>query len=220
MSNLCMRQTPFFFTLIFFVFVSPISFAQEKSTFTKIGIVNGRAINLPKPIYSLEAQDLCAEGRVEIETLIDEQGSVLEAKPILGNELLYESAVEAAKLAKFAPMPETPVKIRGIIVYNFVPERKCFDAGIVNKKAIFIPKPDFPHCYRCAGSVLVQVIIDILEGKVVTAKVLGGHPLLKPAVLKSAQNAVFSPTTINANRQRRAKGILVYKFTSSGKVEY
>ncbi|MEJ7849470.1 MAG: hypothetical protein WKF92_15420 [Pyrinomonadaceae bacterium] len=155
-----------------------------------------------------------------IEALIDEQGSVVEAKPILGNELLYESAVDAAKKAKFAPMPEIPVKVRGIIVYNFVPEKKCFDPGIVNKKAIFIPKPDFPHCFRCAGSVGVQVIIDILEGKVIRAKVLFGHPLLKAAVLKSAQNAVFSSTTINANRQMRAKGILVYKFTSSGKVEY
>ncbi len=200
--------------------ITPSTREIKKQAKSKLGIVNGRATYLPKPQYSQKLKDLCAYGQVEIEILISEDGNIIEAKPISGNELLHESAVEAVKKAKFATMYEIPFKTRGIVIYNFLPEKKCFDAGIVNKKAKFIPRPEFPKSCRCAGKVVVQVIIDILEGKVVLAKVISGHPLLGVAALKSAQNAIFAPTFMAANWRIRTKGILIYNFSSSGKIDF
>ncbi len=75
-------------------------FGQEEKII-RGGIVNGKATKLPKPDYSQEAKDFCAKGQVEVEVLIGEDGNVLEAKAISGDGLLYASAVEAAKKAKF-----------------------------------------------------------------------------------------------------------------------
>jgi TonB family protein len=92
-----------------FVFVAALTLgvscavisAQENPV--RAGIVNGMAIDLPKPVYPQEAKEFCAEGRVEVEVLISEAGKVLEAEAISGDELLREVSVEAVKKAKFRP---------------------------------------------------------------------------------------------------------------------
>jgi outer membrane biosynthesis protein TonB len=75
-------------------------FGQKEKTI-KQPIVNGMATYLPKHDFPQEAKDFCANGKVEVEVLIGEDGNVIEAKAISGDELLHGSAVEAAKKAKF-----------------------------------------------------------------------------------------------------------------------
>jgi protein TonB len=63
-----------------------------------------------------------ASGVVLVAILIDEQGSVIEAKPISGPQHLHAAAVNAARLARFTPtmLMGEPVKVSGTLSYNFV----------------------------------------------------------------------------------------------------
>jgi TonB family protein len=80
------------------------------------GALNGRAIYLPQPAASGEAT-----GVVVVQVLIDEQGSVVEARAISGPPNLHAAAVTAARLARFSPtmLMGEAVKVTGTLSYNF-----------------------------------------------------------------------------------------------------
>ena len=87
-------------------------------------VVNGKALSLPKPEYPREAAIRKLSGKVSVEVLINEKGDVEKAKAICGApSVLAQVAVSAAKKAKFTPtyLSGLPVKVTGIITYNFVP---------------------------------------------------------------------------------------------------
>lgn len=86
------------------------------------GVVNGSAIKLPPPMYPAEARQSKASGAVNVQVEIDEQGNVVSATAVSGDSLLRAASEEAARNAKFAPtmLQRIPVKVTGIIVYNFV----------------------------------------------------------------------------------------------------
>ncbi|HMQ05039.1 MAG TPA: energy transducer TonB [Pyrinomonadaceae bacterium] len=86
------------------------------------GVLNGKAVSLPKPAYPPAARAVNAEGAVSVQVLIGEDGRVESASAVSGHPLLRAAAVEAAKGAVFAPtlLSGTPVKVSGVIVYNFV----------------------------------------------------------------------------------------------------
>ena len=87
------------------------------------GVVNGSAISLPKPPYPAAARAVRAAGAVNVQVLIDENGSVVSASAVSGHPLLRQAAESAARGAKFKPtlLSGQPVKVNGVIVYNFVP---------------------------------------------------------------------------------------------------
>lgn len=87
------------------------------------GMINGKAISLPKPKYPAAARAERAIGTVNVQVTIDESGNVTSAAAISGHQLLRTAAEEAARLAQFSPttLSGQPVKVTGIIVYNFVP---------------------------------------------------------------------------------------------------
>jgi len=82
------------------------------------GMLNGKAIYLPIP----EVPAGEATGVVLVQVLIDEQGSVLDAKAVSGPQHLQAAAVAAARLARFTPtlLLGEPVKVSGTLSYNFV----------------------------------------------------------------------------------------------------
>ena len=84
-------------------------------------VLNSRAISLPKPIYPAMAKQIRLQGTVTVQVLIDETGRVAMAKGS-GPPLLIAEAEKAAKQARFSPtlIGETPVKISGVITYNFL----------------------------------------------------------------------------------------------------
>jgi len=86
------------------------------------GVVNGSAISLPKPPYPPAAKAVRAAGTVSVQVTIDENGNVISASAAGGHPLLQNAAVGAARQAKFRPtlLSGTPVKVTGIITYNFV----------------------------------------------------------------------------------------------------
>lgn len=86
------------------------------------GVLNGKAISLPKPSYPPIARAAHASGTVVVQVLIDENGSVVSATAVSGHPLLTQAAVNAARQARFSPtkLSGQPVKVTGVIQYNFV----------------------------------------------------------------------------------------------------
>ncbi len=86
------------------------------------GVLNGKAISLPKPPYPAIAKAARASGTVTVQVTIDESGKVISAKAVGGHPLLQQAAVQAAYGARFSPtqLSGQPVKVTGVITYNFV----------------------------------------------------------------------------------------------------
>ena len=86
------------------------------------GVLNGKAISLPKPAYPPIAKAAHASGTVTVQVTIDENGNVISAHAVSGHPLLQAVAVAAAKGARFSPtkLSGQPVKVTGVITYNFV----------------------------------------------------------------------------------------------------
>lgn len=87
------------------------------------GVINGKATNLVKPEYPAAARAARASGAVNVQVTIDEEGNVIAAAAVSGHPLLRAAAVKAARESKFSPtlLEGQPVKVIGVIVYNFVP---------------------------------------------------------------------------------------------------
>jgi TonB family protein len=85
------------------------------------GVLNGKAISLPKPDYPPDAKAAGVEGVVVIQVTIDEQGNVTEARAISGPRQLQDVSINAALQAKFSPtlLSGEPVRVTGVLVYNF-----------------------------------------------------------------------------------------------------
>lgn len=88
------------------------------------GVLNGKATNLVKPPYPAAAKAVRASGAVNVQVTVDEQGTVISATAVSGHPLLRAAAVSAARASKFSPtlLSGKPVKVTGVIVYNFTPE--------------------------------------------------------------------------------------------------
>ena len=86
------------------------------------GVLNGKAISKPQPAYPPLARAAKASGTVTVQVLVDESGNVVTARAVSGHPLLQPSAVAAARQAKFSPtkLSGQPVKVTGVITYNFV----------------------------------------------------------------------------------------------------
>ncbi|MBD0370535.1 MAG: VWA domain-containing protein [Pyrinomonadaceae bacterium] len=85
------------------------------------GVLNGRALSLPKPDYPATARAVGASGLVVIEVTVDETGKVIAARLVSGHPMLKAAAIAAAKQARFAPtkLSGQPVRVTGTINYNF-----------------------------------------------------------------------------------------------------
>jgi Ca-activated chloride channel family protein len=86
------------------------------------GVLNGKALSLPPPIYPAAARSAGIWGTVVVEVLIDERGKVAQAHAVSGHPWLQQSAVSAAKLARFTPalLNGQPVSVKGTINYDFL----------------------------------------------------------------------------------------------------
>lgn len=88
------------------------------------GVLNGKAVSLPKPAYPQIAKAAKASGTVVVQVTIDESGKVVSASALSGHPLLKAAAVQAAYGARFSPtlLSGQPVKVSGTINYNFMPQ--------------------------------------------------------------------------------------------------
>ena len=107
-----------------------IGFANGEDVLTAIraktvsgGVLNGKATKLVKPAYPEAAKAVKAGGAVNVQVTIDEAGSIISATAVSGHPLLRTASEEAALASTFSPtlLQGVPVKVTGIIVYNFTP---------------------------------------------------------------------------------------------------
>jgi protein TonB len=116
---------PRIFHVLYFILSLGLASAAAQTPAPKSiskGVVNGSAISLPRPAYPAAAKAVNATGAVNVQVTIDEEGKIISARAVSGHPLLQGSAVAAARQAKFSPtvLSGQPVKVTGIIVYNFV----------------------------------------------------------------------------------------------------
>jgi TonB family protein len=85
--------------------------------------------------------------------------------------------------------------------------------GVINGQAKDLPKPTYTaaaKAVKAAGEVSVQVTIDE-SGKVISAKAVSGHTLLRAESERAARNARFTPTLLS-EKPVKVTGIIIYKF--------
>jgi tetratricopeptide (TPR) repeat protein len=87
------------------------------------GVLNGRALKLERPDFPAIARN-SGGGVVRVQVLIDEDGKVISAKAIDPGPIhlaLIAAAENAARRSLFTPtrLSGVPVKVYGVIVYNF-----------------------------------------------------------------------------------------------------
>jgi len=85
-------------------------------------VLIAKVISLPPPAYPAIAKQTHTQGPVNVQILVDEQGKVISAQVVAGNPMLTPAAKDAAMRARFTPtvLNGQPVKIQGVITYNFV----------------------------------------------------------------------------------------------------
>jgi len=85
------------------------------------GVLNGKAIEMPRPVYPETARRAQLTGVVTVEVVIDVSGKVIGARAVSGPEMLRDAAERAARQAKFTPalLSGQPVRVAGTISYNF-----------------------------------------------------------------------------------------------------
>jgi TonB family protein len=115
-----LKSVRFCYLFIVLCFAAAGLVAQDKPI--SGGVLNGKAISLPKPAYPAISKAACASGTVGVQVMIDESGNVIAARAVSGHPLLQAAAVRAAQEAKFSPtfLNGVSVKVTGVINYNFV----------------------------------------------------------------------------------------------------
>jgi TonB family protein len=89
------------------------------------------------------------------------------------------------------------------------------DCEPMTLKTIFQPKPQYPKAARfvkVSGTVKIDVVFDE-TGKVIWAKVVEGHPLLRAEALRIACLTRIKPPRNCLGQPRKVNPILTYNFT-------
>ena len=87
------------------------------------------------------------------------------------------------------------------------------EGDVETGRALELPKPAYPPLARAAnasGQVTVQVIIDV-DGTVMAAAAVSGHPLLYGVSVEAARNSRFSPTKVEG-KPVKVTGVITYNF--------
>ena len=85
------------------------------------GLLNSKALSMPKPVMSEEAKRLKQNGKITVRVIVDENGKVVSAIAMNGPAALREAAEAAARQATFAPTVQDGITVRmtGELVYTF-----------------------------------------------------------------------------------------------------
>ena len=123
-----MKRLNLIISLIFCLLIIQIISAQNVENKIPEMLVGGlgcvKATNLVKPPYPQKAKAANVSGQVEVSVIVGKDGKVESAQAVSGHPLLREAAEKAALASKYSPttIKGVPVKVKGIIVYNFVNE--------------------------------------------------------------------------------------------------
>ena len=120
-----------------------------------------------------------------------------------GNCLTCTGSVQTVTLPDKAPEPPV-VK---------PPTTQHVTSTVLSGKAISLPQPMYPRMARdihLQGPVSVQILVSE-DGKVISAQVVSGNPMLISAAKDAALRARFSPTLLNG-QPVKIQGVITYNF--------
>ena len=100
----------------------PVPEAPKPPKVISKGVITSQALSLPRPAYPEIAKRMRIQGTVSVQVLVDVDGRVISAKALSGSPFLTIEAQKAAMQARFSPtlLSDQPVKVSGVITYNFV----------------------------------------------------------------------------------------------------
>jgi TonB family protein len=110
--------------------VPPLAGRQMRSSG---GMLEGSATRKVAPAYPPIAKAAKAQGSVQVNVTVDENGNVAAAEAVGGHPLLRDAAIEAAKQWQFKPtlVGGEAVKVQGILTFNFTLQGKDEEPGQV-----------------------------------------------------------------------------------------
>ena len=127
--------------------------------------------------------------------------SVSDGSPSSSRVIVDENLDNDAKVP-----PPAPPKV--------VKPKVPVSGGVMTGKATSLPKPAYSAAAKAVGAkgtVTVQITVDE-AGRVISAKAIDGHPLLRPAAVEAALRARFNPTTLTGVPVK-VTGLISYNFT-------
>ncbi|MGH9754868.1 MAG: energy transducer TonB [Blastocatellia bacterium] len=96
------------------------------------------------------------------------------------------------------PMPTSPVRV---------------STGVIQSEALTRVHPIYPSIAKqinASGDVQVEIVIDE-QGRVISAKAISGHPVLRSAAEDAARKWTFKPTLLD-KKPVKQPGVLTFKF--------
>jgi len=99
---------------------------KDKQKDEKRKVDKGGVVELPPPVYPVEARERKIQGEVKVAIVVGEDGRVVSAKATSGPEALQAAARDAAFKARFHPtmVNGKPAKVSGALSYSFVIDKK------------------------------------------------------------------------------------------------
>jgi protein TonB len=110
-------KTMFFWLTI--ALMATFAAAQEGDMHVSTSDAMKAATSKVQPSYPDMAKQLRLEGAVEVEAHITEAGTVESVKPLTGNAVLMNAAVEAMKRWKFTPFTEGGKAVKAVAPISF-----------------------------------------------------------------------------------------------------
>jgi len=93
------------------------------------------------------------------------------------------------------------------------PTTQHVPSTILASKAISLPQPVYPIMAKQTGThgpVNIQILVDE-QGKVISAQIVAGNPMLTSAAKEAAMRARFTPTILNG-QPVKIQGVIIYNF--------
>jgi len=84
---------------------------------------------------------------------------------------------------------------------------------VLSSKALSLPQPPYPIMAKqigLHGAVSIQILVDE-QGRVLSAQVVSGHPILSGPAREAALRARFTPTILNG-QPVKIQGVITYNF--------
>ena len=163
--------------------------------------------------YSISAAALSAELGFSSLAISykDEAEALLKSNSDLSS---FVPAMTEEDRRRYDNIPSTAAPARPTVFSDPNPPPKArVSAGVLNGRAVKLVKPSFPAEAQKAGAsgqVTVQVVFDE-QGKVIWARAISGHPLLRGASEDAAWQSTFPPLKLSGELVK-VTGFVIYNF--------
>jgi hypothetical protein len=177
-----------------------LSLARQKRDEESQGYVVGLSITAATLSSELGLSSLATSHKNEAEALLKSNPDLSAFVPGLGED-------ERKRYDNIESIVGPPT----LIVDPNPPPKAQVQGGILNGRAVKLGRPIYPaEAREASGTVMVQIVFDE-TGKVIWARAVSGHPLLRKVCEDAAWQSTFPPLTLSG-KPVKVMGVLQYNF--------